>query len=347
MNLAQLNALVAVEDHRTFTAAAHALHTVQSNVSSHVGHLERELGVVLVNRATSELTSEGVVVARRARRVIAECASITIDLSSAGQPRGPSRIGMIGTAARWLAPDLLGELTAGYPHIHLVVSEGTSTALAEHLGSARIDAAILHGAVRATEPLELVPLFDEDLLLVLPPSFLFPARTTIGVRDLAALDLILPPPGTAYRPELDAAASAEGVELHAGAEFDGVRLIASLTFDGHGPSILPATAIPSWVRDRCRILPVDGLPPRRIAVAHLARAQPSAATQAVLGVVTRLVARRGNRDQLIRPCVTPREIAPTTPAETATILRDTCPSERHRQRPQTSCEDQQRTVSPS
>ena len=36
MDLRQLNALLAVADHGSFSAAARALHTVQSNVSTHV-----------------------------------------------------------------------------------------------------------------------------------------------------------------------------------------------------------------------------------------------------------------------------------------------------------------------
>ena len=44
MDVRQLAALVAVADHGTFSAAARALYTVQSNVSGHVAKLEREIG---------------------------------------------------------------------------------------------------------------------------------------------------------------------------------------------------------------------------------------------------------------------------------------------------------------
>ena len=50
MDLRQLAALTAVADHRSFSAAARALHTVQSNVSAHIANLERELGTPLVDR---------------------------------------------------------------------------------------------------------------------------------------------------------------------------------------------------------------------------------------------------------------------------------------------------------
>ena len=56
MDIRQLNALVAVVDHGTFSAAASALHTVQSNVSTHILRLERELNVSLIAVSYTHLT---------------------------------------------------------------------------------------------------------------------------------------------------------------------------------------------------------------------------------------------------------------------------------------------------
>ena len=47
MDVRQLAAIVAVADHGTFSAAARALYTVQSNVSGHIARLEKELGATL------------------------------------------------------------------------------------------------------------------------------------------------------------------------------------------------------------------------------------------------------------------------------------------------------------
>jgi len=89
MDLRQLRALVAVADHASFSAAARSLHTVQSNVSTHIARLERELGVILVERSTGKLTVEGEAVVERARRIEAELQAIDADLASnAGEVRG-------------------------------------------------------------------------------------------------------------------------------------------------------------------------------------------------------------------------------------------------------------------
>ncbi len=65
MDLRQLNALVAVADNGGFSAAADALHTVQSNVSAHIARLERELGATLIDRSAGRLTQEGETVLAR------------------------------------------------------------------------------------------------------------------------------------------------------------------------------------------------------------------------------------------------------------------------------------------
>ena len=82
MDLRQLAALVAVADPGSFSAAARALHTVQSNVSTHVARLERELGVTLVDRTGGWLTEEGEAVVRRARRMQAELDALDADVAS-------------------------------------------------------------------------------------------------------------------------------------------------------------------------------------------------------------------------------------------------------------------------
>ncbi|MEY3588840.1 MAG: hypothetical protein RJA47_1436, partial [Actinomycetota bacterium] len=44
MEVKQLQSLLAIADHGSFSAAAKALDTVQSNVSAHLSRLERQLG---------------------------------------------------------------------------------------------------------------------------------------------------------------------------------------------------------------------------------------------------------------------------------------------------------------
>ena len=96
MDVRQLSTLVAIADHGTFSAAARALYTVQSNVSSHIARLEKELGVTLVDRAQGGLTEDGARVVERARRILNEIDDIAADMSSRhAEVGGQTRIGVI------------------------------------------------------------------------------------------------------------------------------------------------------------------------------------------------------------------------------------------------------------
>src|ERR1700761_686766 len=134
MDLKQLRALLAVGELQSFSAAARALHTVQSNISTHVSRLEREMGVYLIDRATNTLTEEGLVVAERARRIEAEFNALESDVASLrDEVRGKVRVGVIGTTARWLVPLLLEGLAARHPAINLVILDATTSSLVPQL----------------------------------------------------------------------------------------------------------------------------------------------------------------------------------------------------------------------
>ena len=178
MDFRQLQALIAIADHGSFSAAAAALQTVQSNVSSHVARLERELGVQLVDRHGGQLTEEGLAVVERGRRVAAELEAAVADVAALRhEVVGTARIGMIGTTARWLAPLLLDGMDRAHPKVRLVVGDGTSATLEPLLASGSLDAAIVNLPQSSPELVER-PLFDEDLVLVVPSDHPFAERGT-------------------------------------------------------------------------------------------------------------------------------------------------------------------------
>lgn len=290
MDLRQLAAIVAVADSGSFSLAADALHTVQSNVSNHVARLEKELGVQLVDRHRGQLTEEGHAVVERARRIAGEIDALVADVAALGNEiEGSVRLGMIGTTARWLVPRLLERLAAAHPKVHLTVVEATSATLEPQLAGGRLDLAVVNLPVPGSDVVGRA-LFDEDLVLVVPVGHPLAEVTGMTMADLDGVPLLLPATGTAFRNEVEKAAADAGITLVAKADLDGVRLIASLTFDGYGPAILPATAVPAMMQDRWRRISVAGLPRRRVGIAARRRGLPSAPARAVLAVLDEIVA---------------------------------------------------------
>lgn len=285
MDVRQLTALVAIADHGTFSAAAKALFTVQSNVSNHVARLEKELGTTLVDRVNGGLTEAGVRVVERARRVLRELDDIAADLAQRdGNIVGDVRLGMLGTTARWVLPRLLADAAVRYPDVRPIVAEGSTSVLLPALLSGQYHAAILHLPVDAPE-LRIEPLFAEELMLLTGPDHPLGQRSEISLADLADQRLLIPPPGAALRRVLDRAARSVGVQLQAQAEIDGVRLLATLAVDGYGAAIVPATAVPQSAARRFHAVRVPELPPRVVALAHHRRPPPSAAANVLFEVL--------------------------------------------------------------
>jgi DNA-binding transcriptional LysR family regulator len=305
MDVRQLSTLVAVADHGTFSAAARALFTVQSNVSAHIARLEKELGVTLVDRQHGELTAEGARVVERARRVLNEIDDIVADVASRdAEISGQTRLGVIGTTARWLVPQMLGRLGTEHPGVRTVIQEGATSTLVPNVLSGHLNAALVHLPIDDTE-LVIEPLFAEDLFLLADSSHPLAAHETIPLRDLDQVPLLLPPMGSALRKVLERAAATADITLRAQAEIDGVRLLASLAFDGYGAAIVPATAVPNWLTGSFRVISVPELPRRVVAFVRRRRPGPNAPTQATLEVLQALIAERGHLQAGVHPGISP------------------------------------------
>ncbi|NQY55181.1 MAG: LysR family transcriptional regulator [Ilumatobacteraceae bacterium] len=301
MDVRQLNALVAIADHGTFSAAARALFTVQSNVSGHIARLEKELGVSLVDRANGGLTDEGQQVVERARRVLNEIDDIAADMASRHEAvSGHTRLGVIGTTARWLMPQLLGRLETEHPNVRAIIQDGATSTLVPNVLNGQLNAAIVHLPIDEPE-LVIEPLFAEDLLLLAATDHPLAGADEIPLTALDGAPLLLPPPGSALRRVLERVARAADITLRPQAEVDGVRLLASLALDGFGATIVPATAVPGSLDGAFRRVSVDGLPRRVVAAVHPRRPRPSAPTAAALETLRALIDGTGSSQHGVHP----------------------------------------------
>ncbi|MDT7607655.1 MAG: hypothetical protein QOG96_2158 [Pseudonocardiales bacterium] len=173
MELRQVEHFLAVVEHGSFTAAARATRIVQSALSTSIRNLERELGTALFERTTRRVTvsEAGQAFLPRARRVVAEStAAVEAVRAVAGLHRGRVAIGMI----QWLGPvDLPAELSRfhrRYPEIQINVLNAPVSELLDRLRNGTLDLAYLAMDGPLPDDLAGRPVFDEDLLLIMPPE---------------------------------------------------------------------------------------------------------------------------------------------------------------------------------
>lgn len=296
MDLRQLDTLIAVAEHGRFSAAARALHTVQSNVSTHIARLEAELATTLVDRQSGHLTPEGEVVVARARRVRSEIDALAADVASmSSEVTGRVTIGVIGTTGRWVAAAFLDAMAGAFPGIDVSLVESTTGPLIPLLSNGQIDFAIITTPIDEPEFATQV-LFYEDLVAIAPldhPLAALGDRET-DIVELSHHELLVGPPGSSLRDHIDSAAEQENVAIRPLAELDGVRLSATLAFQGYGPTIVPASAIPSWAaRGDWVLLSIPDMPPRTVALAARRRGMLSTAAVEARTLLLEMIAKYG------------------------------------------------------
>ncbi len=289
MELRHLDTLVAIDEAGTFTAAADALRTVQSNVSEQVRQLESELGVTLLarGRGGATPTESGRVVLERARRIRRELQLLHEELAALrGLQVGDATFGVVGTASRWLVPQLVAHLRESAPGIRLLVHEGASERLLGEVIAQDLALAVV--TAPAPDPrIVFEHLADEPMVGLAPIDTDLPDGP-LKVTELARMRLVLPPEVNPLRREIEQAAAKLGVQLDVPVEVEGIRLIADLVAAGAGIAVLPETAVPPNL-DGLRTFEIADLPPRQLGLATLKGAPLSLADRAVRDAVLEIV----------------------------------------------------------
>ena len=289
MDIRQLEALLAVAEEGSFTAAADRLHTVQSNVSEHVRQLEAEVGVQLIvrDRRGAVPTEFGVRVLDRARAIRSELDALRRDLSMLqGLQVGHATLGVVGTVSPWLVPPLVAEIARVAPGVSLRLTEGASERLALEVAERELAFAVVTEPVADTR-LVVEHVRDEALVGLLPASLDLGITEPVPLAALAEHAFILPPVGNPLRDEVDIAAGVAHLTLRVPVEVEGIRLIADLVGAGLGISIVPEAAITA--HSAVQQVAIENMPPRRLALVRARGAQLTLADQAVHDAVARLV----------------------------------------------------------
>lgn len=146
MNLQQLEYIVALDQHRSFSRAAEACFITQATMSTMVKRLEKELDIVIFDRQTNPIvtTDCGREVVREARRIldlVAGVKSMAAELK--GKVQGELRLGVIPTVAANLLPRVLPAIPGRYPGLQLYVQELTTAAVLQKLKTGELDAGIV------------------------------------------------------------------------------------------------------------------------------------------------------------------------------------------------------------
>ncbi|MEU7163312.1 LysR family transcriptional regulator [Streptomyces morookaense] len=194
MELRQVRYFVVVAEELHFGRAAERLHIVQSAVSQQVRRLERELGTELFDRSPRHvrLTAAGARFLPAARELLAAeeraRACITEFTGRAG------RTLRLGTSAGLGAhlDRLLDAFAATAPDVTVELVSVPARQRTEMVAAGELDAAFVRGGMQ-TPGLEVLPVWHDPLVAVVPAAHPLAASPDVALAQLADLPLRLPP----------------------------------------------------------------------------------------------------------------------------------------------------------
>ena len=198
MDFVALEIFCAVAAEGSVTRAAERLQRVQSNVTTRVRQLEDTLGSALFLREGKRmaLTPEGQIFLGYAQQLLA-LANESRQALHPTQPQGRLRLGAMESTAASRLPGPLAHFHGQWPAVALELSTGPSQDLLERLRAHALDAVLV--AWPPDQPsdaaLDAVPVFREELLLVLPAGH----APLHGPQDVQPATLAVFEPGCTYR----------------------------------------------------------------------------------------------------------------------------------------------------
>lgn len=239
----QLQAFLALAEHRSFTRAAVQCHLSQPAFSALIGQLESALGLRLFDRSTRhvEPTPEGLEFEMSARRVLAELDTALAGVSDhLARRRGRVSIALLPSlAAGWL-PDILRDYHAGYPGVKIEVADLLSEPCLELVRNGAADFGL--AAIRAdTQELRAEPFCADDYHLVCPADHPLASLRQVRPRDVAAYPFVHMARSSSVRQHLDAAL--HPLQMQTFVEVDQLATAMGMVRAGLGVSVIPALTL--------------------------------------------------------------------------------------------------------
>jgi DNA-binding transcriptional LysR family regulator len=207
---ARLRAFAAFARRRSFSGAAVELRISQPAVSKHIAEIERELGVLLVERRKRGcvLTAAGGFFANHVLRAEAILAQGKRGVAELRQP-GTGSLGIIasGIAGTYLLPEVIAAFERAHPAAQISLELATTARAVEALRAHRAELGVVGGFVAAPE-IEVEPLIEDEIVVIGPGRL---AGRRLSRAELGSMTWISREEGSATRALVDATCANLGI----------------------------------------------------------------------------------------------------------------------------------------
>ena len=191
-NLQKYFAFLKTVECGSFSQAAELLHYSQSGISRMIGSLEKEWGVVLLERGKRgiRLTSEGTRLLPHIRDVCLEQEKLTAEIDSLhGLQSGLLRIGAFASVATHWLPGIIKSFQKKYPNISYELLVGNYTDVENWLQEGRVDCGFLRLPTRPE--LKTIFLKRDELVAILPEGHRLASYDRLPLKEICQEPFVL------------------------------------------------------------------------------------------------------------------------------------------------------------
>lgn len=191
MEMEQLRYFVKVAELENFTRAAEQVALTQSTLSRSIAKLEEEIGQPLFDRQSRKvvLNDAGRLLLDHARNILMMAEDAKAEICDDGQ-LGKIRVAAIPTIAPYFLPKCLKSFRQHFPHAQVIVHEDTTENLLKRIADGEVDIVIAALPIVARH-VEVVPLFEEELLLVTSNDHPLARKKAVSAADIEELPFVL------------------------------------------------------------------------------------------------------------------------------------------------------------
>jgi DNA-binding transcriptional LysR family regulator len=293
MRLEQLDAFVEVARRGSVSRAAEALYVTQPTLTARVKGLEQELEAKLFIRSQRGMRLSD------AGRAFLPYAERTLDTVSSGKrllaelARGESgqlALGAAPAVSTYVLPRILTRFRRTHPKVALAVRTGHSEEVLELVLREQVQIGL--GRALRHPQVEAIPLYEDELVLVVDPRHKFASEEEVDPDELSEVQLILFDRTSSYHRLTSEFFEDVGAVPRGVMELDNIDAAKKMVEQGLGVAFLPHTAVAGELANgslRAVTLAEAPSPRRRIVIFRRRdTGPPSGALQAFLNCLSDL-----------------------------------------------------------
>jgi DNA-binding transcriptional LysR family regulator len=281
MRMEQLDAFVEVARRGSVSRAAEALYVTQPTLTARLKGLEQELDAKLFVRSQRGMRLSD------AGRAFLPYAERTLDAVSSGRrlllelargEGGQLALGAAPAVSTYVLPRILTRFRRTHPKVALAVRTGHSEEVLELVLREQVQIGL--GRSLRHPQVEAIPLYEDELVLVVDPKHPFAEQAEIDADELLDVQLILFDRTSSYRRLTSEFFDGVGAVPRGVMELDNIDAAKKMVEQGLGVALLPHTAVAAELESgSLRTVALEGVPSpkQRIVIFRRRDAGPPAA----------------------------------------------------------------------